>query len=85
MYFHLFFWLILELNLITFYNFCWDKKCNFHYQDKVSLFIDKIGDSMSVSEVQGENLASRDQRPPTSKHRRKQRKYSWLVLMHTRD
>ncbi|XP_050941843.1 probable hexosyltransferase MUCI70 isoform X3 [Cucumis melo] len=34
-------------------------------------FYDIIGDSTSVSEVQ-EHLVSRDQRPPTSKHRRKQ-------------
>lgn len=45
-------------------------------------FIDKIGDNMSVSEVQGEHLASGDQKPPTSKHRRKQREYSWLVSLH---
>ncbi|XP_031745282.1 uncharacterized protein LOC101206756 isoform X5 [Cucumis sativus] len=34
-------------------------------------FYDIIGDSTSVSEVE-EHLVSRDQRPPTSKHRRKQ-------------
>lgn len=38
-------------------------KVNFH---------GKIGNSISVTEVQGEHLTSRDQKPPTNKHHRKQ-------------